>query len=700
MEQEERVHPQELSHAAVIKATAALFDVSRGAGDSLQKGIKRLLASEDWAHEVEALARLGVTAHYAAGSFAENLSLPGDLALVRAEQGGVNLLRYTEGRWLYVSESGEPLGGVALESEEQHETVILQAPLARDKSGGFASLVAVWPKLRAAWAEVGIASLFANAGQLLMPIFAMLIYDKIALNGLFETLWALVFGMALYLVTDAGMRLIRSWTTERISVEQCWLNDETLWDKMVSQADLAPGGFSRFISHYRDLAQSRDFVSSSYLLQVADIPFLILYLACIGIIAWQMLLVVLALVLIYSAIGATLPVRQIRLSKEAEQHNIVKLAYMGETLNSLDVVRTSPGSTSFLRGWRELSQRATEGDTIKRLAMKYSGIFTTHMQTLTSVVVLTSGVYLIYGHVITTGKLIACNILAGRAQAQIASLFMVISKWQDFTRAAERMEASLSKVERHECTPRSEVEGHIAVIGVGKHYEGRPAALEGVSVRVEPGERIALLGKPGAGKSTLLRCLAGLSTPDVGQIQIDGLALEDISRFDRVKWLAYKGQDPVVFAGTLDENLRISGCKEQEGFAKAIWASGLENEFQSGRMSLGMQLEERGGNLSGGQRQKVALARALAQPSRILLLDEPTLGLDPEGERLLAARLPEVLEARDVLIMTTHSPIMLAMVQRIIALDGGKVVADGPRDKLVTLQPGKPRPADGAAQKG
>jgi len=227
--------------------------------------------------------------------------------------------------------------------------------------------------------------------------------------------------------------------------------------------------------------------------------------------------------------------------------------------------------------------------------------------------------------------------------------------------------------------------GHISVIGLGKHYEGRPAALEAVSLSVAPGERVALLGRPGAGKTTLLRCLAGLCRADSGLILIDGLALDDIARFDRMRWMAYKPQDPEVFAGTLEDNLRIAGSRDRNRFSEAIWASGLENEFKSGRMSLGMQLSERGGNLSGGQRQKVALARAFAQSSRILLLDEPTLGLDPESERMLAERLPKLLGDSSVLIMTTHSSIMLSTVQRVIALDGGRVVADGPREKLVTI---------------
>lgn len=183
-----------------------------------------------------------------------------------------------------------------------------------------------------------------------------------------------------------------------------------------------------------------------------------------------------------------------------------------------------------------------------------------------------------------------------------------------------------------------------------------------------------------------MRCLAGLSSASSGQILFDGLEIKDISAQDRAKWLAWKSQDPNLFAGTLEENLLVAGVSaNDERFVKAIWASGLVDEIKSGRMSLGMQLEEGGRNLSGGQRQKVALARTFAQPCRILLLDEPTLGLDPEGENLLAQRLPLLLGDNDVLIMTTHSAVMLAATQRVIALDGGKIIADGEREKLVRV---------------
>jgi ABC-type bacteriocin/lantibiotic exporter with double-glycine peptidase domain len=674
----------------ILSAVLGLCGSQRSAAIKLKKALGRLAKRRDnWPEQAKRLDRDGLGARYLESSLREVLQLPGDLALLRLHGGGFLLLHRQNQRWQTLNAHGEAIADVPDSAGDAlTEAVVLRMPAKTNiasTKGGFTSLVALWPALRAAWAEVGLASVFVNAGLLLLPLFSMLVYDKVISNGVFESLWALALGMLIYLATDIGMRVVRAWSIEHIAEDLTRRGDESLWQRLTAQMEM-PGGFARFLSNYRDLAVSRDFVSSTYLLSMADMPFLVLYLVTVGLIAWQLAIVASLLVLLYAAIGYALQVRNNRLGKEAEQKNTRKLAYMGEILNSLDVVRTVPGSGVFLRRWRSLSDETAAVDGERRLAAAHASTLSASMMTFSTVTMLVAGAYLIEARSLSVGGLIACNLLTSRAMSLVTSLFMVIGKWQDFKRASTRMEGVLKPVVERKYTPKNTTTGHISVIGVSKRYPDRPMALDNISINVTAGERIALLGKPGAGKTTLLRCLAGLCKQDEGQILIDGLALEDIARIDRSRWLAWKSQDPTLFAGTLDDNLRVAdAAQNSERFAKALWASGLDEELKSGRMTLGMQLEERGANLSGGQRQKVALARVFAQPSRIILLDEPTLGLDPDSERLLAERLPQLLGKDDILMMTTHSAIMLNVAQRVIALDGGKVIADGARDKLVRV---------------
>ncbi len=679
--------PEGLDRRQLLTAVSGLCGPNRAAAVAMLAIVRKLTAAgANWPQQARRLDRLGLSARHRVAALSEILDLPGDLAILQLTPASYLLLHRREQRWQVVGIDGEPVADLTeAGAEALTEAIVLRLPFAGLGGDGIGSLVALWPALRSSWAEVGIASLLVNFGQLLLPLFAMLVYDKVISNGVFETLWALAIGMVIYLVTDAALRVVRNWSTERIGAGLARQGDETLWSKLVRQVDSPPGGFARFLSNYRDLSLSRDFVSSGYLLALADTPFVLLYVVAVAIVAWPLAIVAMLLVAIYAMAGLALQRRATVLAREAETHGTRKLAFMGETLNSLDIVRTVPGSGAFLRRWRDLSDESAHVDSERRLAGSHLATLATAMQTASTVVMLVAGAYLIDARLLSVGGLIAANLLAARALGLVGSLFTVLGKWEDFQRAAARMEASLEEVAERECTPRPTIAGRIAVIGLAKRYPDRPPALDAVSFSVAPGERVALLGRPGAGKTTLLRCLAGLCRPDEGRILIDGLALEDIARLDRARWLAWKPQEPALFAGTLEDNLRIAGSVAgSRHFDRAIWAAGLDVEFASGRMSLGMTLDERGGNLSGGQRQKVALARTLGQPARILLLDEPTLGLDPDGERLLAERLPQVIERDGVLLMTTHSAVMLGVTPRIIALDGGKIIADGPRDRLVS----------------
>ncbi|MES2552513.1 MAG: ATP-binding cassette domain-containing protein [Pseudomonadota bacterium] len=545
----------------------------------------------------------------------------------------------------------------------------------------------LWQTLRKSWVEIGIASLLINSGQLLLPLFSMLVYDKVVSNGVFETLWALAIGMLIFISFDIGMRVVRAWTVERAAKVMAIDVDDGLWRRLLADRK-GPGSIANFIAHYRDLTSSLGFISSTYLLAIADLPFYLLYMLVIGLIAWPLMILVGVLTLIYAALGFIIQNRTLRLTREAEKLNTVRMAYMGEVLQGIEIARTTKAIDLLESGWKQQSGKVNQIEAERRLATTHTNTLSASMSTFTTVCVLVTGAYLIEARELSVGALIACSLLASRAMMLVTSLYLVLGKWQDYSRAVSRMDALMDSepVKTDAEAPvvrKPTAKGQISILRLGKEYLNRPKSLEEVSLQIAAGEKIGMLGRPGAGKTTLLKVLAGLVLPDEGEVLIDGYNLNAISVEDRAQWLSYKPQDPVLFAGTLESNLLLAGIPtNSKRFEQALWASGLDDELRLGRLTLNMAIAERGSNLSGGQRQKVALARAFAQPSRILLLDEPSLGFDPEGEALVAERLPQILEGA-TLLMTTHSAVMMQVIDRIIGLDNGRVTADGPKEKLL-----------------
>lgn len=558
----------------------------------------------------------------------------------------------------------------------------------------FQTLAQLPQALRAYWVEVGLASIMINFGQLLLPLFSMLVYDKVVSNGVFETLWALALGMGIFMAMDAGMRTVRAWAVEHVAADIARKVDSGLWHQLWREREGPAGGISVFLAQYRELTGALNFVSSTYLLALADLPFYALYLLVIGLIAWPLAILVALLTLTYALAGYLIQHRAQRLSKAAEHAATERFALVGEVLQGLDVLRTLPAAGRVEQAWISRADAAGEAESARRLAAQHASTLASTMSTLSVVSLLVCGTYLIEAGMLSVGGLIACSLLASRAMMTVASLYLVLGKWQDFKSALERMGALMNfdivqtssdrrPVISTEPLQKKSARGDIALRRVSKHYLGRPTVLEDISFNIAAGETVALLGRPGAGKSTLLKMLAGLSRADEGRILIDGYELEAISPEDRAYWIAYKPQEPVLFAGTLEENLLLAGSTPgDERFERALWASGLDEELKHGRLALSMAIANGGSNLSGGQRQKVALARAFAQPHSLLLLDEPSLGLDPEGEKRVAERLREVV-GKGSLIMVTHSSAMLNAVERVIGLDAGRIVADGPRQQLV-----------------
>ena len=572
--------------------------------------------------------------------------------------------------------------------------------------------------LQGRWGWLFLSSFFINIGLLITPLFSMLVYDKVVHNGIFETLWALSIGVVLFLAAELTVRTLRVRDIERLACRMDEEIDNRLMRELLrpSQRSAAqPGMAARFLTLYRDLSNARDFFSASYFLALSDLPFLLMTAVVIGIVAWPLLLVVALWVSVYVVGGLWLKERAMRVNRELLKHQARKLALLTDTLSSLDTLRTSHAGDSMAIRFGAAAQDHARYAGWLRLEQILATHWAQAVYLLSYVSLLVVGSYLVFNQFISTGALIAVSMLSGRTLGVAAQALGTLARWQELRQSLQTLSPYLSSGNAFQLlsssvnpthagdTPmnggilRRSAQGIVGSITVDRvqHQYGQAAAgrevLRELSLKFKPSEKVGLLGRPGSGKSTLLRILAGAIAPTAGQVLVDNIALHSIAIEDRAAWLAFKPQEAPLVAGTLESNVLLNLPPEADEAARlvalkfAIYHSSLDADLASGGLSLDHAIEEYGSNLSGGQRQKIALARALAPQPRVLLLDEPTSGLDTESENTIVERLAQLEDVS--LIIVSHSAKVLSLTQRLVVLEQGRVLADGPTAKLLVTAP-------------
>jgi ABC-type bacteriocin/lantibiotic exporter with double-glycine peptidase domain len=545
---------------------------------------------------------------------------------------------------------------------------------------------------------LALSGLLINLGALTVPLFSMLVYDKVVHNGIFETLWALAIGVLLFLALELSLRHLRARQVERLAQVLDQRVDAVLFRSLLQPGQRAgsqPGMTARFVSLYRDLASARDFFSSHYLLALADLPFMLLLWLVMGWIAWPLLLLVLAWTAVYALWGTWLKEQSQRMGQHTSQLQTRKFALLADALSSLDALRTSHVGPRFQAQFAAVSQDHGDYQTLLRHAAMRQMLLGQAVFTFSYVSLLVLGAYLVFQQQMTQGALVAVAMLSGRTLAQVAQALMTLGRWRELQDALKALHPFLVEPPNiqpaQNQTPARAVQGDIKVLQVGHGYGGQSPALKGVTLHIRAGERVALMGRPGSGKSTLARVLAHAIAPSEGEVRVDDVALSAYGLHSRADWLSFKPQETALVAGTVESNILaalsplVSAQDRTTALQRALYLSGMDQDLAQGTLSLSQSVEEYGANLSGGQRQKVALARALAVPTKVLILDEPTNGLDPESEKQLVERLAQLQGT--TLILVSHSARALSLCPRVIALDRGRVVADGATRDLVKVDP-------------
>lgn len=570
--------------------------------------------------------------------------------------------------------------------------------------------------LRGRWFWLALSSLFINLGMLVTPLFAMLVYDKVVHNGIFETLWALVIGVLLYSAAEMLARSLRVRDIERLSSQLDVQIDTHLMHSLLrpnARSAAQPGMAARFLTLYRDLAGAREFFSSTYFLALSDFPFVLLILVVMGIIAWPLMLMAALWLAVYVAGSLYLKERAVKVQNGVLLRQTRKLALLTDALSSLDSLRTSHAGERIQKRFALLAHENAQWSGWYRLEQMLAMHWSQAVYLMSYVCLLCLGAYLVFDQYISTGALIAVSMLCSRTLNIAGQALATLTRWQELRHALKTLApfmgdtsalgfvAAPTQVQEDPLGATTEdrlrrstqgIKGAITLDRVVHSFSAGPQqreVLREISLRFEPGEKIGLLGRPGSGKSTLLRILAGAIHPVSGQVRIDNIQLHKLAMQDRSSWLAFKPQESPLLAGTLEDNILLNLSPEAdeaqrlEALQFALHHAYLDIDLASGALSLDQHIEEYGANLSGGQRQKVALARALAQRPRILLLDEPTSGLDTESENAIVQRLSALQNIS--LIIVSHSARALSLTRRLVVLEQGRVLADGPtRELLVT----------------
>ena len=535
---------------------------------------------------------------------------------------------------------------------------------------------------------MGAAALI-NLCALAIPLFSMNVYDRVVPNQALETLWVLALGVGVMLVADLILRSIRGHFLDlagnRVDVQLSAYIMERVLGLRLAERPVSAGSFA---ANLRSFEQVRDFITSATVAALIDLPFALLFLLVISWIAWPLLLPIVIGMAIVVAYAWTMQAPLKALSESTYRSGALRNATLVESLVGLETIKSLGAEGTMQRKWEESATHLARVSTRLRLLSMTTLNGTQFVQQLITIAIVVLGVYLIIDRQLTMGGLIAATFLTGRAMAPLAQAAGLMMQYHNARTALTALDEIMGRqVERPEGSgfvSRPAIKGQIVFRDVTFKYPGQEnAALRGVSLSIRAGEKVGILGRVGSGKSTLNKLIMGLYRPESGAVLIDGVDLRQLDPAELRRGIGYCGQDVTLFYGTLRENLRMGApLADDAALVKACQSAAIGDFVDAHPRGFDMLIGERGDTLSGGQRQGVGLARALLGDPAILLLDEPTGSMDHSTEEAVRQRLKVAMQDKTAIIVT-HRTSLLDLVDRLIVIDAGRIVADGPKDRVV-----------------
>jgi ATP-binding cassette subfamily C protein LapB len=548
---------------------------------------------------------------------------------------------------------------------------------------------------REIFVSVILASVLVNLFVIATPLFTMNVYDRVVPNDALDTLWVLAVGVIIVFSFDALMRYIRTYLLEVAGKKSDVIMSSILYEQTMNlRMDQWPKSVGAFASNLRDFESIRNFITASTMATLVDIPFAIIFLIVVAFIGGPLVaipMMTIALLIFYSF----MIIKPLRESIESTfEASANKHSHLIESLNNIQTIKTLGASNHSQWIWEESTGEIASKSMRARLLSGSVNVVTHLVVQINTVGLIYYGVYQITDLQLSLGGLIAVVMLSSRAVAPMGQVASLITNFQQTQTAYHSLDALMNQpVERPEdkqFVRRPAFEGSIQLKSVNFAYpDSEKVTLSNISLSIRPGEHVGIIGKVGSGKTSITKLIVGLYGPSEGTILIDDIDMHQIDPADLRHHMGYLSQDISLMSGSIRDNLVFKDPHiDDERLIEVSRISGVDQFVNKLPMGFDTSVGEQGSWLSGGQRQSIALGRALLLDEPILILDEPTNSMDNTTEAIIRKNLFDYTRNK-TLILVTHKAPMLDLVERLIVVDDGRIVMDGPKDKVLNTLQGK-----------
>ena len=544
-------------------------------------------------------------------------------------------------------------------------------------------------KFKNYYRSTATASLLINTLTLSTTFFTMNVYDRVVPTQAYVTLWSLAFGVAIAAVFEFISRNLRAYLLDSAGKKADLLIGSALFKQTLSvRLASRPRSAGAFANTLREFESVRDFFSSTSLVALIDLPFVILFLYVISMIAGILVIVPIVAVCLVLLVGLLIQKPMKRYMEENILESSLKHAVVIEAVEGIETLKSNSGEWLMQKRWEDYSALISKSSMKSRRLTSFASNFTGFIQQIDTIVLVTWGVYLIQDNLLSLGALIGAVILTSRAIGPLGQVAGMASRYQSTKIALEGldklMKMPIDRDPQRNYLTHKNIQGTLACKNVSFVYrDQKTPSLSQINLSIQAGERVAILGRIGSGKSTLLRLFAGLYQPKQGQVEINGIDIQQIDPADLRRNIRLMGQSERIFQGTLRENIMLANPQaSSEDFLRVTQLTGLSEIANRSPRGFDMPIGENGEGLSVGQKQLLALSRSLLVKAPTLLLDEPTASMDSQTENEFVNKLREALTDQTVIIVT-HRPAMLALVNRIILIDEGQIEMDGEKEYVL-----------------